>query len=73
MQAALTSWADAAEAVLHEVRRIFLGGVPNPEVRLELLTALEAARLRCEDASLGGLSRESAPMADEGDSAPARQ
>jgi len=56
LQEAVLLWAAAVECVEQEARRI-IGGEPVNRPRVaELLAAVEAARLRCEQQAAGVLS-----------------
>jgi hypothetical protein len=49
IQQARAAWETAVEAVLQDINRIAKGGQSNPAVTGELMTAVEVARLRCEE------------------------
>lgn len=48
VQVALTAFSAAVQAAMHDVDRVVLGGPPDSALVFELLAAVEAARLRCE-------------------------
>lgn len=52
IQQAMARWSAAIEAVLQDIDRIAKGGQPNPTATSDLIAAVQATRLECEEAHL---------------------
>lgn len=50
IQPALADWSVAVDALLQDIERIAEGGQLDPTETVQLIAALESARLRCEAA-----------------------